>query len=71
MNNQFRKRLEEQEEELQAQKELEAPEEPREAKEDGAATAFFRKFFRANSCGFKARWPFGGHVLSFIRRQAC
>lgn len=45
MNNQFRKRLEEQEEELQAQRELEAPEEPKVPKEDGAATAFFRKLF--------------------------
>jgi len=45
MNNQFRKRIEEQEEEMRAQKELEASEEPKEPKEDGAATAFFRKLF--------------------------
>jgi cell division protein FtsL len=45
MNNQFRKRLEEEEEELRVQKELETPEEPSMPKEDGAATAFFRKLF--------------------------
>lgn len=45
MNNQFRKRIEEQEEEMQAQREVEMPEEPKEPKEDGAATAFFRKLF--------------------------
>ena len=42
MNNQFRKTVEEQEEEVQEQEELVAPKEP--AKE-GSATAFFRKLF--------------------------
>ncbi len=43
MNNQFRKRIEEQEQELREKEEQEIIEEP--AKEDGAATAFFRKLF--------------------------
>lgn len=43
MNNQFRKRIEEQEEEVRAQEELAASDEP--VKEDGATTAFFRKLF--------------------------
>ncbi|MBB2144127.1 hypothetical protein GM921_01400 [Pedobacter sp. LMG 31464] len=43
MNNQFRKRIEEQEEELEAQKGQEVSEEPE--KEDGPTTAFFRKLF--------------------------
>ncbi|RZL50462.1 MAG: hypothetical protein EOP00_04260 [Pedobacter sp.] len=42
MNNQFRKRIEEQEEELREEQEIEIPETP--AKE-GSTTAFFRKFF--------------------------
>jgi cell division protein FtsL len=45
MSNQFRKRLAEQEEEFEAQKEVEIPEEPKQPREDGAATAFFRKLF--------------------------
>ena len=42
MNNQFRKRIEEQEEELN---EVEAQEIIESTKEDGATTAFFRKLF--------------------------
>lgn len=43
MNNQFRKRLEEQEEELLEQEQSETPE--RELKEEGSTMVFFRKLF--------------------------
>lgn len=43
MNNQFRKRVEEQEEELQEQEQLETPE--KEPKEESSTIAFFRKLF--------------------------
>jgi cell division protein FtsL len=43
MNNQFRKRIEEQDEELQTKEELEIPDTT--LKEDGPTTAFFRKLF--------------------------
>lgn len=43
MNNEFRKRIEEQEEELQEQEQLETPQ--REQKEEGSTMVFFRKLF--------------------------
>ncbi|KQC02403.1 FtsL-like putative cell division protein [Pedobacter sp. Hv1] len=42
MNNQFKKRIEEQEEELLEQEQQKAPKEPT---KEGATTAFFRKLF--------------------------
>jgi len=43
MNNQFRKRVEEQEEELQEQEQLDTPE--KEPKEESSTMVFFRKLF--------------------------